>query len=371
MFDVRTRAAWIAVPLVLGCLGTGAVAGPGVGPPAGPVAPARGSGGPVAGRAAAPFAAPPVDPVAVPRDVLAVTVSPVLVPPVAPVDVTVRSPLLGGGEVTLEVDAGRGWAEAGRVRLDSAGTGRARLSRTAAATYRVRAVFSAAPVAAGPGGAATPVAAPVAAAASEPAAFEVTARGRGDARAYRYMLVRRGVPARWNPCAEVTYRVNARRARPTALADLREALRRVTYETGVRFREVGTTAQVPGAKGFRYDADLVVAWSDARTSRHLGGPRAASGGFEYPVEGRGGRPRIRHGFVVVDATVVTKYEPGFGAGVTEGEVLLHELGHVMGLEHADSEYQMMRPALHTLDAALYGAGDLTGLRRIGRAAGCV
>jgi hypothetical protein len=33
--------------------------------------------------------------------------------------------------------------------------------------------------------------------------------------------------------------------------------------------------------------------------------------------------------------------------------------------------QIMRPSVDDVPATLYGAGDLTGLRRIGRRAGCV
>ena len=289
--------------------------------------------------------------------VLSVSVSPTLVPPGAPVDVTVRAAGLPGHEAEVQVLDPSGWTTAGWARLDARGRATVRLSRAAAWTYRVRAVVAwAAGVTASSGG----------------QAFTVTTRGLGDPNAYRYLYVSRGAPARWNPCAVVTYRVNDARARPTALGDLREALRRVTYETGVRFRELGRTSVVPGAPGgFRYEADLVVAWTDAKHTEHLGGQRAGAGGFEPPVDGRGGRPRIHHAFVVVDVGAVKDLDPGFGAGRTEGQVLLHELGHVMGLDHVDAEHQMMRPELTTVDATLYGAGDLTGLRRIGRRAGCL
>jgi hypothetical protein len=284
---------------------------------------------------------------------LTVAAVPVVVPPEAPVDVTVRSRALAGREVEVLVGTGAQWRVEGRVVLDQRGRGTVRVSRRPAATYTVRAVALLR------GGVA----------ASAEGSFRVTATGDGDPRAYRFLYVSRGAPARWNPCAVVTYRVNAATAAPTSRDDLREALRRVTYETGVRFRYLGETRYVPGARGFRYEADLVVAWSEPRMSRELGGDRAAAGGFTQPVAGRGGRPRIRNAFVVVDAT--RGLPGGFGEGETEGQVLLHELGHAMGLGHVEADAQIMRPELHDMKAALYGAGDLTALRRLGRRAGCL
>lgn len=331
-----------------GLLLAAAVAVPG---PAGLAAPGRG-----------PASRPPVaaEPAPLWR-VLTVAVSPVLVPPMAPVDVAVAAPLLAGRRVAVEVAVRGGpWAVAARPVLDEKGAATVRVARTPAATYDVRAVF-------------TPDRdRPIAAGASERRSFEVTAKGLGDPEAYRYVHVSRGAPARWDPCSVVTYRVNTEDARPNSLADLREALRRVTYETGVVFREAGTTRQVPGAPRFRYDADLVVAWTNGGDGTTLlGGDRAAAGGFEHPVAGRGGRPRINQGFVVVDTTALVRMGPGFGEGETEGQVLLHELGHVMGLDHIEEDHQIMRSTVQKMDAALYGAGDLTGLRRIGRAAGCL
>lgn len=292
-----------------------------------------------------------------------VEVSPVLVPPAAPVEVEVDAPAFRGASAVVQLRAGGEWVAAARVTLDGHGRGKARVMRTAAGWYEVRAVVD--PVPDGPAGG-------VAAVASDLARFEVTSTGLGDPSAYRYLATWRGAPARWNPCAVITYRVNAARARPTALGDLREALRRVSYETGIRFRELGATARVPGRPGFRYDADLVVAWTDREATPLLGGDRAAAGGFEAPVAGLGGRPRIVHGFVVVDAERVADLDAGYGAGLTEGQVLLHELGHVLGLDHVDADDQMLRPRLERAEVAtLYGAGDLAGLRRLGRRAGCV
>jgi hypothetical protein len=52
-----------------------------------------------------------------------------------------------------------------------------------------------------------------------------------------------------------------------------------------------------------------------------------------------------------------------------GQVLLHELGHVMGLGHVNDPNQVMYPT--TANALEYGAGDLAGLYAVGPAQGCL
>ena len=68
---------------------------------------------------------------------------------------------------------------------------------------------------------------------------------------------------------------------------------------------------------------------------------------------------------------------GFGPGPrvgtlgTWGQVLMHELGHTLGLDHPSGldKAQIMFPET-TYKEARWGAGDLAGLRRLGSASGC-
>jgi hypothetical protein len=48
---------------------------------------------------------------------------------------------------------------------------------------------------------------------------------------------------------------------------------------------------------------------------------------------------------------------------------LHELGHVMGLDHPADAHQLMAATLPNVSS--YQSGDNTGLVRLGRSAGCV
>ncbi|AGL18232.1 cell wall-binding repeat 2-containing protein [Actinoplanes sp. N902-109] len=83
---------------------------------------------------------------------------------------------------------------------------------------------------------------------------------------------------------------------------------------------------------------------------------------------------IDHGMVLLDAARTATMPRGFGAapGGTTGQLLLHELGHAVGLAHPllDDPREIMYPRL-TSRATGLGAGDLAGLRAVGGSAGCL
>lgn len=76
---------------------------------------------------------------------------------------------------------------------------------------------------------------------------------------------------------------------------------------------------------------------------------------------------------VTDTDTRTPVPHGFGTGVNWGRIILHELAHVIGLGHVESRTSIMNEALtqQTLSSAEWGAGDLIGLRQLGRESGCV
>ncbi|WP_406832822.1 matrixin family metalloprotease [Pedococcus sp. KACC 23699] len=62
---------------------------------------------------------------------------------------------------------------------------------------------------------------------------------------------------------------------------------------------------------------------------------------------------------------------GFGAGATQGNMILHELGHVIGLNHVSSPLQVMYPVIGPRTPNGYATGDRAGLVKLGKAAGCI
>lgn len=198
---------------------------------------------------------------------------------------------------------------------------------------------------------------------------------------YRLSMVN-GQVIRWNPCRVITYQVNTAGATAGALADVQGAMARVASANGLSFRYLGPTAAIP-QKSWQSSwpsntGDIVVAWayagSGAGRSTLLPSSAVGEGGWTstgtYTPSGSIVW-QIRHGFVVLNRASNSALRPGFGAGQTRGELLLHEVGHTVGLQHTSATTQILYTTLKARSTTAYGSGDLMGLRRVGRAAGCI
>lgn len=183
-----------------------------------------------------------------------------------------------------------------------------------------------------------------------------------------------GNPGRWDPCQPIPFVVQAGWIPDAGRADLAEALRRLTEASGLRFVDEGDTDELPSRDRPAYQperygqrwAPLLVGWVPAElTDVGLGGGvQGVSAAVAVP--GTGG-PSLVSGQVVLDAS--NRLASGFGAGTTDGEVLLHELAHAVGLGHVLDPTQVMYPQT-TSSESVFGAGDRAGLAAVGASAGC-
>ena len=102
-------------------------------------------------------------------------------------------------------------------------------------------------------------------------------------------------------------------------------------------------------------------------------PTNPAGGRSFPVD----RVSVSGVLIVnIDATAQDNGRsvpaPGFGDGSTWGRILIHELGHLIGLGHVARSDQIMFPELGVQRGeAQFHAGDVAGLRHLGREAGCL
>jgi hypothetical protein len=203
----------------------------------------------------------------------------------------------------------------------------------------------------------------------------------------------RSVVVRWSPCRVtasgttlthyITYRVNTG-GHPSRVTLVKAALAKVSAASGLHFRYLGTTTYVPHnavlhyRSGDRYvfdaaqeraatGAELVVAWATKSRTNLLAGTEAASGTASWSGSATS-QLRIVQAAAVMRSGVVLP--SGFRAGPSVGTLLLHELGHAVGIEHVTARSQLMYPTLGSWTPAGYSSGDRAGLRVVGRAAGC-
>jgi hypothetical protein len=179
---------------------------------------------------------------------------------------------------------------------------------------------------------------------------------------------------RWDPCAPIRYVVNPTWAPPQGRADLGEALRRLSAATGLEFLDEGDTDEMPSRARAAYQrerygdrwAPLLIGWATPSTTDVGIGGGTKGVALTVAVPGQAG-PSLLTGQVVLDAE--QRLPAGFGPGSTEGEVLLHELAHAVGLGHVDDPTQVMYYRT-TNNESEFGAGDRAGLTALGTAAGC-
>lgn len=179
--------------------------------------------------------------------------------------------------------------------------------------------------------------------------------------------------SRWDPCTEIGWRYNPTGERyPTALDDVHEAIRRIADRTGLDFRYLGTTDHVPMTGAPRPGtADFYVAWADQEQVPDLAGSTVGiGGGWQRSIAGWDVAHQFISGYLVLDRAHGLRPGHDVAGTPTWGQVIDHEVLHGLGLGHAVGREQVMHGAVSQLNHR-FGAGDLTGMTRIGASRGCL
>jgi len=183
------------------------------------------------------------------------------------------------------------------------------------------------------------------------------------------------VPFRWNPCRSIRFVVNLGSYGEAYRPMITEAVERTATATGLQFDHVGDTTYVPTSTTSDLTAtqrltrtgpyDVVIALVSESTSDLV--PGHIIGLAETSARRSGSRGEYTATRVLVDMGDSAMFADWHPEG--PGTVLLHELGHAVGLDHVEDPAQLMFS--FTTSVNTFGSGDLRGLWEVGARRGCV
>ena len=190
---------------------------------------------------------------------------------------------------------------------------------------------------------------------------------------FAFMASSAAGPARYDPCRPIHLVVNDAAAPPGADAIVAPAVERVSAATGLSIVVDGPTDEPatehrPTSDPARYGrgwSPVLLAWTTPRQIPRLGGATAGLGGSSAVQDSRGRLVYVT-GTVYLDGPDLSAAlaRPHGRAQVTA--IVLHELGHLVGLDHVSSPDELMFRS--NVGRTSYGPGDLRGLALLGQGA---
>jgi hypothetical protein len=175
----------------------------------------------------------------------------------------------------------------------------------------------------------------------------------------------------WSPCRPIHYVLRGQDNAPReGERMLREALVRIAELTGLELVDNGVTderysdkrrAYQPQRYGQRW-APVLISWSTTRDDRGLKGDVLGRAGAQWVETGSGDRAYVT-GTVSLDAVQINRVRAQFGTEVARA-VVLHELGHLVGLGHVQDPGALMNPTVSP-DVTDFDDAERRGLRALG------
>ncbi len=181
-------------------------------------------------------------------------------------------------------------------------------------------------------------------------------------RHYAFLHVQPGTsntPIGFDPCLGVNIVVNDSEWPGDGTQLVTEAAAELSAASGIPLRVIGTskdraTWRVRTVMG----QPVLVDWSSPALQPGLTGDVAGLGG-SIPVRGRSGRQTLAAGSISLDTPSLQAYAAHRGGAAVVKGVIIHELGHVLGLGHPNEDGQLMSARGRTNSLR---KGDLRGLQ---------
>ena len=171
-----------------------------------------------------------------------------------------------------------------------------------------------------------------------------------------------GDPITYDPCRPVHYVINPSGGPTDYLSFVEPAIRKAQAATGLKFVYDGQTDDTWATRGSVTRSEpVLISFSSSMDSSADPDAVGLGGSTWMTVDGRS-QPHYLTGRVELLSTWFARESAVNGTGAEES-VVMHELGHVLGLGHAQHRNEVMYREAHR--QVEYGPGDLSGLARLG------
>ena len=200
-----------------------------------------------------------------------------------------------------------------------------------------------------------------------PPSGPVVAEGQG------FRFLRHGddgsAPVTWSPCRPIHYVTRPDNAPPGGEAWISAAVAKVSAATGLRFLSDGATTEGPSEDRSAYQpnrygerwAPVLIVWATKSEVPDFGVDLVGEA-RPYGVGTPSGDATYVTGEVYLDPAKLGQIASQLGSAQA-GAVVLHELGHLVGLAHTDGETEIMFPRGGAV--VDLGTGDRAGLAALG------
>ena len=183
-----------------------------------------------------------------------------------------------------------------------------------------------------------------------------------------------GEPVGYDPCRPVRYVVRSEGAPEAGAQLVADAIAEISAATGLAFVDAGPTDEAPAVERDliqpeRYGtgwAPVLIAWSTQEDLPALEGDVAGLGGSAMVPGADGTGSWLAGGRLVLDSEDLGGILATGGGFARARAIVVHELGHVVGLDHVANRAELMNPT--TSGVVDLGPGDRAGLALVGAVA---